>query len=344
MTQRAKKLLLMAAGVWLVMTILAVSFGPVSIASLERRLEANAREALDRRGLNWAQVSMSGQTATVTGAAPDDDQREAAVAIVQASTWSGGVVAGGVTRVVDEMTSARLQRGFFIRADLVSNARVLVRGGAADDATRSEIVSFAQASFSNGANVDLILVPGGLAHPSWEDTVKRLLGQLARLEQGAIYVSGDSAALVGEAANPQIAQSVTRTLASLPEPYQGASLITPSGAPAEVSIANMAGCDAVIRAAHGTDDLRFDQDGVAPSPLTEVALRRMAEVFQACPDALRLRVEIGIAEGGRELAAARSERVQDLLISAGAAAGRLDVVLETNAVRLIQFEIENDEE
>lgn len=345
MTRRTKRLLLMAAGVWLVLTALAVSFGPVSVGSLERRLEANAQDALDRRGFSWAQVRMNGQVATLSGAAPDEDQEQAAIAIVRASTWSGGRVAGGITRVVDDMATEPRSRGFYIRADMISNGRVRISGGAASNAMRQEIGSFSAATFSEGAAVDLTLVPGGEQLDGWEDAVKRLLGQLARLEEGSIYLSGGSAALIGEAANPQIARSVTRALVNLPEGYEAASVVTPSGAPAEISIAGAAGCHAVLRAARSLDedDLRFDHGGVEPSPFTEVALRRMARIFQACPGQPVLRIEIGVEEGGQELAANRADRVRALMVQAGAPTERLNTVLESNHVRLLQFEVESDE-
>ena len=345
MTQRTKRLLLLAAGAWLVLTALAVSFGPVSVGTIERRLQANAQDALDRRGYSWAQVRMNGQVATLTGAAPDEDQQQAAIAIVRASTWSGGRVAGGITRVVDEMVAESRSRGFYIRADMISAGRVHISGGAATDAMRQEIGSFASATYSESAAVDLTIVPGGEEVAGWDEAVRRLLGQLARLEQGSIYLSGTSAALIGEAANPQIARSVTRALINMPEGYEAASVVTPAGAPAEVSITGTAGCHAVLRAARSADEdeLRFDHGGVEPSPFTEVALRRMARVFQACPGEPTLRIEIGVEEGGAELAASRADRVRALMVQAGAPTERLNIELENDHVRLLQFEVESDE-
>ncbi len=344
MTQRVRKLLMIAAASWLVVTLFVVFISPFSAWSVQDRLALNAEEALERRGLDWVQVEMRGQHAVLSGAAPSDDARADARAIVLASSWSGGVVAGGITGVTDNMTNARLERSFAFRADVAVPGRVLVRGDATDAEARRGIARFASDNFANGADTDLTLAPGGAASADWEEAAKRLLGQLARLDRGAVFLEGDQAGLIGEAPNPQVARSIATALETLPEPYRAAVVITPAGAPAVVSIEDQAGCRAAIRAAHGTDDLRFDREAASASPMTETALRRMARVFGACPDNLSLHVRIAIADGGVPLAADRIETVQSLLNAGGVAAERLDIAHATDAVELISFEIEEIEE
>ncbi|MBR9826182.1 MAG: hypothetical protein GYB36_10320 [Alphaproteobacteria bacterium] len=343
MTQRSRKLLLMAGGAWLALTVLATSFGPLSVGAIENRLQSQAEAELERRGLGWAHVEMDGQHAILSGAAPSDEARADARSVVLASTWSGGVVAGGITGVTDNMTNARLERGFAFRADMALRGRVLIRGDAPNANARDGISRFAENNFSSGADTDLTLVPGGAGTEAWEDAVQRLLGQLARLERGSVFLEGQQAGLVGDAANPQVARSVASTLSRLPEPYDVAMIVTPSGAPAEVSVENEAACRAVIRAAHGTDDLRFDREAASPSPMTETALRRMARVFSACPDNLRLNVAVAVADGGDALAAERRETVRGLLLAGGLVEDRLTLSAPTDAVQLITFEIEEIE-
>ena len=99
LTPRTRKTLLMAAGLVVLAAVVLFSFGPFSVGSIEARLAVGAREALDSRGHDWASVRMDGQRAILTGAAPDVEARDDAIATVLTSSWSGGVVAGGVTRV-----------------------------------------------------------------------------------------------------------------------------------------------------------------------------------------------------------------------------------------------------
>lgn len=340
MTDRVRRLYVIAAAVWIAFAALVITVGPFSANSIENRLQRNAQMALQDRGLDWVQVEMRGQRAVLTGAAPSDDARADAMAVALASTWSGGVVAGGTTGVVDDMTNARLERSFAFRADMAVRGRVLIRGDATDAAARDGIARYAASSFASGADTDLTLVPGGGQSAEWEEAAKRLLGQLARLERGSIYLEGQQAALVGEAGNPQVAATAVAALANLPAPYRAASVITPSGAPAETFVPDEAACRAVVRAAHGSDALRFDREAATPSPLTDVALRRVARMFAACPETMRLVIGIAVAEGGDTLAADRLEAVRTRMMENGVSEARLALALANNAARMMTFEIE----
>jgi len=343
MTLRARNILLIALAGLLAVTALAMVAGPFSIASLQSRLEANARAALDRREMDWAHVRFRGQEAIVSGAAPNDTAREIALEVVAGSTWSGGRIAGGVTHVVDEITDARTDRGFSFRADVAFRGRVLIRGDATDAEARDAIARFAAANFPNGADSDLTLIPGGAPAAEWEEAAKRLLGQLARLERGAIVLSGQQGGLYGDAENPQIARSVANTLQTMPAPFRAASIIIPAGAPAIVNVPDIEACAAVIRAAQGTDALRFEPGGVGASPLTEIALRRLGRTFGACPDNARLSVTINIAEGGEELARQRAEQVRSLLSGGAVGESRVIVALADDQLQALTFSISSIE-
>jgi hypothetical protein len=342
LTLRARRVLLIAAGAWLLVASLALLVGPWSIGALEGRLDTAAREALVRHDHPWARVSVEGQIVTLIGAAPNDEARLDALAAVQASTWSGGVVAGGVTKVVDATTHARLERGFAFRAD-ASNGQVFIRGDASDAAARDAIDRYADNNFPAGAETDLTLIPGGAATSDWEDAAKRLLGQLARLDRGAIMLDGAQGALIGEAANPQIAESVTGALSSMPAPFSVASIVTPAGGEAEVFIADLAGCDAILGAAQGANALRFDQDGASLSPLSETAIRRIGLGFSACPDALRLELSVRVDDGSEDLAGERAGAVQSLLVQSGVDEAKIDLALVGDQARVISLAVTMDE-
>jgi hypothetical protein len=339
MTSRVRNFLLISAAAVVAVAALLFSVGPFSVGALEARLQAGAAEALTLRGHDWATVRLDGQRAIVSGAAPSDTARADALSTVAASTWSGGRIAGGVTRVVDQTIDARLERGFVFRADVALNGRVLIRGDATDAAARDAITRYADANFSNGADTDLTLVPGGSPSPDWEEAAKRLLGQLARLDRGAIVLQSDTGALIGEAANPQIAQSVAAALSNMPLPYRAAWIVTPAGAPAVSRVLDVDACAAVVRAAQGAETLRFDRQGAAPSPLTAVALRRVGRAFAACPDDAVLTVNVLREALEAGLDQARLDEV-GLLVSQGVAENpRIIVQLVQDQDAAIRFSI-----
>ncbi len=339
MTSRVRNVLLISAAAILSTAVVLFSIGPFSIGAIEARLQAGAEDALSLRGHDWAHVRMDGQTAIVTGAAPTDTARADALSTVAASTWSGGRVAGGVTRVIDETVDARLEQGFVFRADVALNGRVLLRGDATDAAARNALTQYAETQFTHGADTDLTLVPGGSASPAWEEAATRLLGQLARLDRGALVLQSDYGVLVGEASNPQTIQSVAAALRNLPEPYQGAWLLTPAGMPAEVHIPDVAACAAIIRAAQGADTLRFDRQGSSPSPLTAVSLRRVGRVFQACPADTQLTVSVLREALAAGLDSARLDEVSILLGNGVAENPRVTVELVQDQDRAIRFSV-----
>ena len=342
MTLRARRLLLIALIAWLVGTLLVIMMGPVSIPALEQRLETNAQNALSDREHDWAQVSLKGQVATLTGAAPSSTERNDAIFTVLHSTWSGGVVAGGITRVIDETGIARVERGFAFRADLL-NGRVTIRGDASDAGARDSIASFASANFPAGAETDLTLIPGGASSPQWEEAAKRLLGQLARLDRGAIVLTGEQGGLIGDAANPQIAQSVSNALATMPAPFVASAVVTPAGAPSVIRIEDALACHAVVRAAQGGHELRFDQNGVRPNPLSELAMRRVGTIFRECPAGTHLALSVLVGPGDEELAAQRAAVVRALLVEGGSDETRIDVMLASDQLSVISFAVTQDE-
>lgn len=338
MTLRARRLLFISFAIWAVASLGLILFGPVSLNSIERGLVERARAALIEREHDWAQVNVDGQEATLTGAAPNATMRDDALYTVLRSTWSGGVVAGGITRVIDDTSDMRVERQFVFRADF-NNGRVRIRGDASNASARDAIAQYANANFPAGAQTDLTLVPGSASSAEWVDAAMRLLGQLARLDRGSIVLDAEQGGLIGDAANPQIAQSVAAALLVMPEPFSSAVVATPAGAPPAVRIETGAGCSAVLRAARGADDMRFDGAGAAPNPFSQTVLRRVGRMFDLCPDELRLVLTIDMSAGSADLAAQRAEAVRALLVQGGSDESRIDVVLANDQMRVIGFDV-----
>ncbi len=152
-------------------------------------------------------------------------------------------------------------------------------------------------------------------------------------------LSGQQGGLYGEAENPQIARSVANMLQTMPAPFRAASIVIPAGAPPIVNVPDIDACAAIIRAAQGTDELRFEPGGVGASPLTEIALRRLGRTFAACPSDARLSARIRIADGGEVLARQRAEQVRALLAGGAAGEPRIIVALADDQLQALTFSI-----
>ena len=125
----------------------------------------------------------------------------------------------------------------------------------------------------------------------------------------------------------------------MPEPFRAATVITPSGAPAEVRVDDVAACSAVILAAQGTETLRFERAGATPSPFTSVALRRVGRMFATCPESAGLTVSIRRDPSSEELDAARITAVSALVTNLAADDPRISFVLVDRQDAAISFAI-----
>ncbi|MFS2318934.1 hypothetical protein RMQ97_13435 [Maricaulis sp. D1M11] len=343
MTLRTRKILAGGFAALIVWGLIVIVFSPIRPDRLEGRLQSAAEAALDAREHDWARVVVRGQTAILSGAAPNLVARDDALAAVRASTWTGGVVSGGITQVRDETSQARFERRFAFRAD-AANGRVFIRGDASDDDTRRAVEAFAQERFPIGAESDLTLIPGGAASAEWQSVAQLLLAQLARFDRGALVIQGEQAALIAEAPNAQTARSSRAALAELPEPYQMALLIRSSGQVFS-SIETAQGCDAVLQAARGANQMRFEPAGAAPSPVSQTALLQVGRAFSHCPENLSLGVNIQpeTTPSDDTLSRRRAAAVRSLLVQGGAEDARITVAIVENQSDRVMIRVLEEE-
>ena len=95
----------------------------------------------------------------------------------------------------------------------------------------------------------------------------------------------------------------------------------------------------MYQAPYAHDDMRFDGGGAAPNPFSEIVLRRVGRMFDLCPNELRLVLTIDMSAGSEDLAAQRAVAVEALLVQGGSDESRIDVVLASDQMRVIGFEV-----
>ena len=210
-----RKAALLSLGIFIILGLLAIHASPVSNTALEARLQTKADAALYRiRADEWAQVSVDGQTARLTGRAPTPEARNAALSALARADWAGGVVAGGITKVFDETTLANIEESFSLRAVRTGN-RLALSGFAPDADAAGRIEQLAARLFGDGVESELRLYPGG-APVGWEGAVRLMLQELARLDAGAGLIEQERVALAGLAPNLQTAETVRAAFSALP--------------------------------------------------------------------------------------------------------------------------------
>ncbi len=309
---------LIAVTLFFALGFLAIGASPLSAGSLERRLQSAADEALrDVDADRWATVTMNGQVATLTGLAPDRQAQAAAIEAVSRSSWAGGVVAGGVTEVIDQTRQARDEAPVQFSAEKAAG-RVRISGYAPDAATVDRIEAMARRLFSGGAEVDLQLAPGS-APDGFEVVVQLVLSELTRLDSGAARIARDRYVLTGLAPDSATAIRARQAVSRGVEAFEGAALVRTDAGGFGVQIDDPIHCRLLVEAAQGARPVSFTPGGDELSAASAANLRQAGAAFDACtagPLVVAVRAEGGEA-GNEELALLRAEAVIAAMVAAG---------------------------
>lgn len=341
-SQRVWRILGAGLIAFVLLGVFGVHFSPVSADRLERRLENNADDALSGREHGWAHVRMDGQRAIVEGRAPSESARLDALSAVLRSTWGGGDVAGGVTRVEDLTTRTEFERVFAFRATAL-NGRITIVGDAASETAGAAIVDFATQLFPAGQEISLVPAgETGAPAAEWEQAAKRVIAELARLERGTGVMTGRQIGLFGQAGSAQTARSVIGFASDLPPDFSASSYFTDRTGSVHSEINSLAGCDAVIRAARTDQALRFAPGRPELTAMSREAVVRIGEIIASCPP-IRLTVSVRVTgdpgEASVALTESRARNIVALLRETGLSADRLDWNATETQTDVIRFEI-----
>ncbi|MEQ8434992.1 MAG: hypothetical protein RIA71_12190 [Oceanicaulis sp.] len=333
-----RKAALICLAIFFVLAALAIYASPVSSTALQARLQTQAEEALYRiRADEWAEVRLDGQVAYLTGRAPSADARQAALAALSRADWAGGVVAGGVTRVVDETSLANAEEEFSLRAER-AGARLTLSGFAPDADAAARINALAERLFGGQVESDLRIFPGG-APLGWESAVRLLLQELARLDAGVGLIENERVALAGLAANAQTEDMVRAAFQTTAGEFRTAALIRRDGGAYEGAVDDEVLCTMLVRAALAGRPVSFSPGLDALTAPAASALRRAGEAFAAC-SAQPLQVRVREDAGGADLAQLRATAIVAAMAQAGVDPSRfVTSVAPPDAARAVSFEV-----
>lgn len=235
---------------------------PGSRADAEARLRERAEAALTAAGAGWAEADMQGQKAVLSGVAPDEAAARKAAEALERSTWSGGVLVGGVTSV--DASAVAVQSEPPVVAPFVWVAErlgeeIVFSGYAPSAEAREAVYRIARAHFP-GAEIsgELDIAQGAPPEHAWLAAAETSLQALSRLEEGAAAATGSRFEVSGRAADHERAQAARALMNSLPPGIAGAADVTapaPQPPPDETPAAETA-----------ADEAPSDEEGAAAEP------------------------------------------------------------------------------
>ena len=314
-----RKAALLAGAVFLVLGGVAIHASPMSASVLEQRLQDSAEEALYAlRADEWARVEMNGQSATLSGLAPSRQARQSALQAVTTASWAGGVVAGGITEVIDQTRLPGEAESFALRLDL-TGGRIRLDGLIPDTETGERLEAQARDVSSGRVDVEFRLAPGA-APAGWEPMVIETIRALGDLDAGAGLVTRDRAALTGLAPSSAAARDVRRMFETAPEGFTAAALVRADGESYDSRLSDPRLCELLIKGALGRRPIAFAPGRSILTGESRAALRRAGEVYAACLEAGELIIAVRADEPGDDgasLALMRGEAAAGAMAEAG---------------------------
>lgn len=208
---------------------------PGSALSAQDRLQALAGQTLSATtGAGWAELSMQGQKAVVSGAAPSQEARAEALAALKASAGPGGIWLGGVT-AIDASNVVIMPRPPTVSPYLWIAERqgdvVLLSGYAPSQALKSELLAHARRQFPGAEVVETLEIARGAPpdEDAWLNAASLSLTALARLTNGAVHASDAAFSITGEAQDPETATDIDLLMSVLPPQFTNATQIRVPG-------------------------------------------------------------------------------------------------------------------
>jgi OmpA-OmpF porin, OOP family len=223
---------------------------------IEAKLKAEAAQALAATGAQWATVELNGQTASLSGTARTEAERDMALNAVKRAGWPqeafrsgplhfavyylggadaarrlqpGGPIWGGVVSVADKTQLAPAQSPFLWRAAISDGRRLRIEGFAPSEQARAELLKQAQSLFPSGVE-DLSQVARGVPKGNWTAAVSWALGSLERLADGSELQFADQEFFIkGVTDNPALPDQIRQRVTQVVPPFRGDAEITVVG-------------------------------------------------------------------------------------------------------------------
>jgi hypothetical protein len=340
-----RRTLLIGLAVFLAFSVYTSVFSPIAPRQLETRLQSAAEDALLDRRFRWASVSVDGQVATLSGRWPNDSEHNAAIEALWSSEWSGGWLAGGITRIVDNSIAQPGEAESRIIAVFNSDG-VTLSGIAPGDAARTGLIEQVRPLFRGRIEPRLAARSGNSNPDNWLDSAMTLLTALEALERGVVILDSDSAVLYGVSSSSDNARQILESIENIAGAIQPVALIlTDDEVLGDINSAR--NCEMLLDAAFAMGRLRFNPGSASLSPGAHVVLEHVSAVFAQCPSGtlgVSVRPVVSGNSDAEILARSRAEAVRNVLMTFGIDENRVTALVSADQDQLVRIVLDGEGE
>ncbi|MEM7728499.1 MAG: OmpA family protein [Pseudomonadota bacterium] len=204
-------------------------------------MTARISSALSEAGYDWADVSMSGNVATITGTAPSLAEQQASVRVAQDARCSACDPDQKWHDVIDatevrEPVALPVQTPYTFIARKSADGNVTLSGYAPTEAMRGEILRDAVDVFGNdNVAIDRVDLADGAPDGRWGEVLGLYFRKLARLDSGRLQMEGAEGALQGTTTDPAVQDALYAAMrAEMPAGYNFVGNVSVPGSAVEV--------------------------------------------------------------------------------------------------------------
>lgn len=228
-----------------IITVHGTSEYHLNAEQMQAQLQSAAEQALTDAGHSWAKVEMQGQTAILSGVPPSESAAQQAQEIVRSSSGQGGVIWGGVVRVLpafDEpdtlaaverldvvepavaVESVSASKPYVWRAIKSPKGAIILVGSVPNDQVEAALTGHA-VSLSDSELDNRMKTTSGAPEQDWANMAIYGLDQLSLLDSGEARLTGYELRVSGIALDDRNRIRATASVANLKEPWRGVSKI-----------------------------------------------------------------------------------------------------------------------
>lgn len=310
-------------------------------------LRQRGAEALAAGNHGFASIeSVDGRDVTLTGAAPSDETKFAAIRDLD-KVW-------GVRTVVDKMTVAAAPAEpvapapYLFQAAFADGVLTLTGSVPSEDARRDLLIN-AQALFPGVRVDDQLIVRAEAPAAEWRAVASGSLAQLATFSSGELRIEDLVVSLSGKVKSQADYDAADKAMQAVPRPFTAAFNATvdapaapdatpaaepaaeepapPAAPPTPVETAAAQNCQREFNRAFRGQTINFETSSAVISRSSQRLLRRLATIAGGCPSA-RFTIaghtdNQGAPAANKRLSQARASAVKDALARLGVARGRM---------------------